>query len=73
MIFNRRLAAILVPLARAWLACRKLARRADPPGATVAILCLKHPARHVPRRIGHDGCPVGSCALERQYKERQAS
>src|SRR6516164_8429533 len=34
--------AILVPLARAWLACRKLARRADPPGATVAILCLKH-------------------------------
>lgn len=36
------LQAILVPLARVWLACRKLARRADPPGATVAILCLKH-------------------------------
>src|SRR5215213_8337316 len=27
---------------------------------------------HVPRRVGHGGCPVGSRALERQYRDRQA-
>jgi hypothetical protein len=41
-VWTKSTDAILVPLARVWLACRKLARRADPPGATVAILCLKH-------------------------------
>src|SRR5499427_7906354 len=28
---------------------------------------------HVPQRVGHDGCPVGSRASERQYRDRQAS
>src|SRR6516165_4332427 len=28
---------------------------------------------HVPQRVGHDGCPVGSRATERQYRDRQAS
>jgi hypothetical protein len=27
---------------------------------------------HVPRRVGHDGCPVGSRARERQYRDPQA-
>ena len=27
----------------------------------------------MPRRVGHDGCPVGSCAIERQYGEGNAS
>src|SRR5918997_7108194 len=27
----------------------------------------------VPRRAGHDGCPVGSRAFERRYRFRQAS
>lgn len=27
---------------------------------------------HVPRRAGHGGCPVGSRAFERQYRDRQA-
>src|SRR3954464_14348121 len=27
---------------------------------------------HVPRWIGHDGCPVGSRARERRYRDRQA-
>src|SRR3954452_13147950 len=28
---------------------------------------------HVPRRVGRDACPVGSRALERQYRDRQTS
>src|SRR6187200_1977145 len=51
-----------------------LSRRVHPLGAT------SRPPRasstmmgHVPRRVGHDGCPVGSCAIERQYRDRQAS
>src|SRR5215813_5878099 len=41
----------LVPLAGAWLDCRKLARRADPPGATVPFPVLEAPRR--------DMCPGG--------------
>src|SRR5262244_636891 len=41
----------LVPLAGARLACRKLARRADPPGATVPFAVLEAPRR--------DMCPGG--------------
>src|SRR5215475_14276770 len=51
-----------------------LARRVHPLGAT------SRPPRasstmmgHVPQRVGHDGCPVGSRASERQYRDRQAS
>src|SRR6516164_1732871 len=28
---------------------------------------------HVPQRVGHDECPVGSRATERQYRDRQPS
>src|SRR4051794_41534967 len=28
---------------------------------------------HVPRRVGHDACPVGSRAFERPYRDRPAS
>src|SRR5215469_12815089 len=28
---------------------------------------------HVPQRVGHDECPVGSRATERQYRDLQAS
>src|SRR5580693_402915 len=41
----------LVPLAGAWLDCRKLARRADPSGATVPFPVLEAPRR--------DMCPGG--------------
>src|SRR5690349_19113390 len=41
----------LVPLVGAWLDCRKLARRADPPGATVPFPVLEAPRR--------DMCPGG--------------
>src|SRR6516225_1339017 len=41
----------LVPLADAWLDCLKLARRADPPGATVPFPVLEAPRR--------DMCPGG--------------
>src|SRR5262245_40050065 len=41
----------LVPLAGAWLDCCKLARRADPPGATVPFPVLEAPRR--------DMCPGG--------------
>src|SRR5215468_9488583 len=51
-----------------------LARRVHPLGVT------RRPPRasstmmgHVPQRVGHDGCPVGSRATERQYRDRQAS
>ena len=51
-----------------------LARRVHPLGVT------SRPPRasstmmgHVPQRVGHDGCPVGSRATERQYRDRQAS
>src|SRR5262249_17780361 len=51
-----------------------LARRVRPLGVT------SRPPRasstmmgHVPQRVGHDECPVGSRATERQYRDRQPS
>src|SRR5580693_6707846 len=48
---QRRSCHFLVPLAGAWLDCRKLARRADPSGATVPFPVLEAPRR--------DMCPGG--------------
>jgi hypothetical protein len=48
---QRRSCHFLVPLAGAWLDCRKLARRVDPPGATVPFPVLEAPRR--------DMCPGG--------------
>src|SRR5437868_11943823 len=48
---QRRWCHLLVPLAGAWLDCCKLARRADPPGATVPFPVLEAPRR--------DKCPGG--------------
>src|SRR5437868_12783999 len=48
---QRRSCHFLVSLAGAWLDCRKLARRADPPGATVPFPVLEAPRR--------DMCPGG--------------
>src|SRR5436305_15202750 len=42
---ERRGCHFLVPLAGARLDCRKLARRADPPGATVPFPVLEAPRR----------------------------
>src|SRR3954469_20409384 len=51
----------------------KLARRARSAGATRVHPCLEHHDGHVPRRVGRDAGPVGSRALERQYRDRPAS
>src|SRR5205085_12149647 len=48
---QRRSCHFLVPLAGAWLDCRRLARRAEPPGATVPFPVLEAPRR--------DMCPGG--------------
>ena len=52
----------------------RLARRAGPRGAASVVSVLRSTASgHVPRRVGHGGCPVGSRAIERQYRNRQAA
>src|SRR5262250_1127650 len=48
---QRRSCHVLVPVGGAWSDCHKLARRADPPGATVPFPVLKAPRR--------DMCPGG--------------
>jgi len=43
-------------------------------GATSRPPCVLNTMMgHVPQRVGHDGCPVGSRVFERQYRDRQAS
>src|SRR5215831_9123334 len=51
-----------------------LARRVHPLGATSCPPRASSTMMgYVPQRVGHDGCPVGSRATERQYRDRQAS
>jgi hypothetical protein len=70
----RRDDVVPVPPKRLVGACSRLTRRAGPPGATSVVSVIRNTASgHVPRRVGHDGCPVGSRAIERQYRNRQAS
>src|SRR3954463_12323592 len=44
--------------------------RREQPASTRAVSTMMG---HVPRRVGRDACPVGSRALERQYRDRQTS
>src|SRR5215217_5277991 len=44
--------------------------RREQPASTRAVSTMMG---HVPRRVGRDAGPVGSRALERQYRDRQTS
>src|ERR1700747_2504304 len=55
---QRRSCHLLVPVAGAWLDCRKLARRADPPGATVPFPVPEAPRRDMgPGGLATAGAP----------------
>ena len=47
--------------------------RAKGPGATKRPLCREHLGGTRASVPGHDGRPVGSVRLERQYRDRRAS
>ena len=47
--------------------------RAGPLGATLSPVLRAPGGGQCARRVGRDGSPVGSCAIERQYRDRQSS